>query len=62
MRPACRFQPGAEQRAGLGTKLRESDHVRIMTNDRVGDADEARSAAVLKIPGEEFHQADNRPW
>jgi hypothetical protein len=33
-----------------------------MTNDRVGDAGEARAATVLKVPGEEFHQADNRLW
>src|ERR1035441_38008 len=55
MRPAVGGESLAERHAGPGAEFGEGDDIGIVIGDGADNADIARPAAVLNVPGEKFH-------
>src|ERR1019366_9342998 len=55
MRPAVGGESLAERHAGPGAEFGEGDDIGIVIGDGSDNADIARPAAVLNVPGEKFH-------
>src|SRR5664280_3701137 len=55
MRPAIGGEGLAEGHAGPGAEFGEGDDIGIVVGDGADNADIARPAAVLNVPGEKFH-------